>query len=82
MKTQIRRRGGWLRRAPGVNGSERAKQKQEKRNGAAGAGENWGPLKSENDLSHLPQAPGGAIPSVGGFVFSSVLCASIWSHFD
>ena len=39
--------GEWLRRAPGVNGSKRAKKKK---TGAVGAGKNWGPLKSENDL--------------------------------
>ena len=39
--------GEWLRRASGVNGSKGLKKKK---NGAAGVGENWGPLKSENDL--------------------------------
>ena len=50
MKTQIRRRvgmappGAWGKWAP--NGLQ-------KKNGAAGAGENWGPLKSENDLERV-----------------------------
>ena len=28
-------------------------QKKQKKNGAAGAGENWDPLKSENDLERV-----------------------------
>ena len=46
MKTQIRCRGGMA--PPGAWG--KWLQKGFKKNGAAGAGENWGPLKSENDL--------------------------------
>ena len=36
--------GKWLQKGKKKN------KKQKKKNGAAGAGENWGPLKSENDL--------------------------------
>ena len=48
MKTQIRQRGGIA--PPGAWGKWAPKKNKKNKNGAAGAGENWGPLKSANDL--------------------------------